>query len=264
MNWLLVVKQTLRESVRGHELTVLLALFGIVFGAVGLVVGAVGSDPSTADLLQLLLVASVLVVPLAGLLLGYPTVAKKREDGRLRLVLGQPVSRPAIVLGSYVAKVLVVGVAVLVGVLAALGGFAASSGPAVPDEVVAFVLATIALGAAYLAISVGASAASSTSKWATLNLLGVYLLLVGLWRIVPYFLLFVAEGFAFPDSVPAWVDLVAGLSPSVAFERLFGFHGIEFFVAEHYTSTAFSVAVLLGWIVLLPAAGLWRFVRTDL
>lgn len=263
MNLALVVKQSLREAVRGHQVTVLAAMFGIVFGAVGLLVGSF--DPGNTDSLRdLLLVATALVVPLVCLMLGNPVVAKKREDGRLRLLLGQPIARQTFVLGSYVANAIVLAAASVLGLAAALAGHAVLGGVAVPAFAGPLAIGTIGLGTAYLGLAVGISAASSTTKWATLNMLGIYLLLVGLWRIVPYFAVFASNGFSFPEGIPAWADLLAGLSPSVAFERLFGFYGVEFATAQSYTSTEFSVAVLLGWTVAVPAVGVWRFVRTDL
>lgn len=263
MNLPLVARQSLRESVRGNQFTVLVAMFAIVFGAIGLLVG--GMEPGDAGTLQdLLLVAASLVVPLVGLLLGQPTVAARRDDGRLRLVLGLPISRASFVLGSYVASVAVLSVAVVAGLVVTLVAHAVLGGVLVPDYIATLAGGTILLGTAYLGLALGVSAASTSTKWATLNMLGVYLLLVGLWRIVPYFGVFVANGASFPDELPAWVDLLSGLSPSVAFERLFGFHGVEFFEASHYTSTAFSVAVLAGWIVLVPLPGLVQFLRSDL
>lgn len=264
MSWLLVARQTIRESVRGKELASLVALFVLMFGSVGMLVANGSSGDATDALLDILLIAGGLIVPIAGLMLGQPLISAKREDGRLRLLFGQPISRTSLVLGSYVATILVLAASLSAGVAAATLGYLALGGDLAAEELGAFLAGTIGLGVAYLGFAVAASAASRTTRWATFNMLGVYLLFLGIWRMAPHGVLFFANGLSFPDEIPPWVDLLSGLSPSVAFERLFGFDGLGFFVAEHYTDPAFSVAVLVAWAVVLPAIGLWRFHSLDL
>lgn len=260
----LVARQVLRESLRNREALGLVVFSCLAFGVVGLVVGVVGALPEPFGLRQLLLAVAVLFVPIVSLQVGFETIADRRQDGRLRLLLAQPVSRPALVLGSYVGKVLVLAGALLAGVLAALGAHAVAGEPEVPAYVGEFLLATILLGTAYVGLAIGTSAASRTTRWGTVTILGCYLLFLGPWRILPHAVVIARNGLRMPETFPPWVDLVAGLSPTVAFERLFDVHGAWFFVAERYTSPRFSVAVLLGWALLVPAVGLWRFVRTDL
>lgn len=263
MNVRLVATQLLTESTRNRELPSVAATFFVAFAIVGLVAGWLGGSASIG-LSGLLVGAAALSVPLFGLQLGYGTIAPRRVDGRLRLVLAQPVSRRTLVAGSYVAKVVVLAVAIVAGVAGALVGHAITGDPRVPAFLARFVLATLLLGVAYVGLSVGTSAAGRTTRWGNFTIVGCYLLFLGPWRILPYVAVALANGMAFPPTFPAWADLVAGLSPSVAFERLFGFYGYRFFTASAYTSRGFSVAVLLGWSLLPPALGLWRFVRTDL
>lgn len=263
MTLTLVVRQTLRESLRNREFPSTVATCCLAFGIAGLLAGWLGGAAGIG-LPELLLGVASLTVPFLGLQLGYETLARRREDGRLRLLLAQPVSRPTLLAGSYLAKFLVLGLAICLGLVATMVGHAITGEFVVPEYVVTFAAGALLLGTAYVGLSVGASAASRTTRSGNVTVLGCYLLFLGLWRILPHAIVLLANEMSFPETFPPWVDLVAGLSPSVAFERLFGFYGVWFFEAEQYTSTEFSVAVLLGWALVLPAVGLWRFVRTDL
>lgn len=263
MSWSLVARATLRESNRGRELPLLVAMFAALFAVIGLLSGA-SSSGTTDDLVSILAVVSALVVPIVGLMLGQPAIAAKREDGRLRLLFGQPIGRPGFVVGTYLAKATVLVAALGAGLVGALVGFVVGGGSLTVDPVFRLAAWTILLGLAYLGLAIAFSAASRSTRWATFNMLGLYLALVFVWRLAPQLVLLASNGLSFPETVPSWVDLVSGLSPSVAFERLLGFNGFEFFEATHYTSTEFSLAVLAGWILLVPALGLWRFVSTDL
>lgn len=262
MTWSLVVRATLRESNRGRELPLLVGMFAALFAVVGLLVGT--ASGVTGELVDVLAVVCGLVVPIVGLMLGQPAIAAKRQDGRLRLVFGQPVGRTGFLLGTYLAKAVVLVVALAAGVVGGVVAFVAVGGSLEVDPVGGLLAWTALLGLAYLGLAIAFSAASRTTRWATFNMLGLYLALVFVWRLAPHLVLLASNGFSFPGTIPAWVDLVSGLSPSVAFERLLGFHGFAFFEATQYTSTAFGLAVLAVWILLVPALGLWRFVSTDL
>lgn len=258
----LVARATLRESNRGMELPLLVAMFAALFAVVGVLSGA--SSGSVGDLVDILAAVCALVVPIVGLMLGQPAIAAKREDGRLRLLFGQPIGRTGYLAGTYLAKAIVLLLALAAGVIGAIVAFVGVGGSFAVDPVLRLAAWTALLGLAYLGLAVAFSATSRTTRWATFNMLGLYLGLVFVWRLAPHLVLLLGNGLSFPETVPPWVDLVSGLSPSVAFERLLGFNGVEFFEATNYTSTEFSLAVLAVWIVLIPALGCWRFVSTDL
>lgn len=265
----LVARQVLRESVRNRDFPTVVAAISTLFCVGGGLAGYLVPRSELLDFSHVLLGAAVVAVPFFGLQLGYQTVGRRREDGRLRLLLAQPISRSTFVAGSYAGKLVVLAVAIVFGVGGALVGHAITGDVVVPEFLTRFALATLLLGAAYVGISVGLSAAFRTTRWADGALLLVFLLSLGPWRILPHAAFVASKGIAtreivLPATFPAWVDLVAGLSPTVAFERLLGFHGMYVFTAEQYTSTQFSIAVLLCWALLAPALGIWRFGRTDL
>lgn len=264
----LVVRQSLRESWRNRELPGIVILFVVMFGLLGLVYGQfMGSDAWTVDRFMLVpLYISALFVPMIGIVLGNNLVAGPREDGRLRLVLGQPLSRSAFVTGQYLAKATILTLAVGLGGLAFVAVALAVGPPLDVGQFGLLTLLTIGLGLAYLGIAVAVSTVYRTTDWTTFTMFSVFLVLVLVWRLVPAGALFVTNGFSFPESAPAWTTLAEGLSPSVAHEFLF-----DLLIADAAISTpdgtgspALYLGVLLAWIVAVPLAATWRFRSRDL
>lgn len=269
MNTLLIVRRTVRESVRDREFPGVVFLFVFVFGALGAyysyLEGNAGWD--TAAFLRFPLYVSMILVPMVGVLLGNDLVAGPREDGRLRLLLGQPISRLSVLVGGYVAKAIVLVVSIAAGGLAAVVASRALGSSLAVDVFGRFVLLTIGLGLAYLGVSVAISALFRSTEWTTFAIFSVFLVFVLVWRFVPSGIALVGNGLEFPETQPAWVALAEGLSPSIAYEYLVD----TYVVAETVPSRpnadstpAISTAVLLWWIGLVPALAYWRFRSTDL
>lgn len=265
MSILLITRQALRDSYRGRELLVTSLLFAVVFGVMSAIVTAQIAGNITQDITKGLRLTASVLVPVTVLSIGQPVVAGRREDGRLRLVFGQPVSRVAVVLGTYLAKLCVIVVMLLVGLVVAVG-IPVSQGRIVSIGAVAtFAAKTLLLAVAYLSIAVGFSASSRSTRWSTLAMFGVFLGFLLVWRFLPYAYFLLSDGPFLRKAYPAWVDLVTGLSPSVAYERLVGFYGPPApFKATAYISPQFSLGVLGLWTVVPLAVGIWRFVSTDL
>lgn len=269
MNWPLVARQHLRESWRSRELPAYAAVFAVLFGALGAFYArvVVADGGGTGVFLSLPVLLSIPLVPVVGILLGGDTVAGPREDGRLRLVLGQPVSRSDVVVGGYAAKA-----AVLLVTLAAAGVatllVTALLGATFPVDVLGrFLLLAAALGVAYLGIAVAAGATLRTTSETTVAKFAAFLLLVVFWRFFPGGVAYAVNGFEPLATTPPWVDLATGLSPSLAFEYLVD----AFLDAEnvpsgptHYDDPLIYVAVLAFWSVVVPALAVWRFNATDL
>lgn len=266
----LIARQTLRESWRNREFPGVVALFVIVFGLLGIVFTEfVGSDAWDMDrFLQVPLFICIVLVPMIGIVLGNDLVSGSREDGRLRLVFGQPVSRWGFVIGNYLAKAAILVLALLLGGLAFIAVSLALGAPLDVESFVRFTLLTILLGLAYFSIAIAVSTLFKTSDWTTFAMFSVFLALVLLWRLVPAGFVFVTNGFEFPETDPAWMTLAEGLSPSVAFEFLFdsllGTEAVAISTPNGVGSPAVYAAVLFGWVLLVPALAIWRFRSTDL
>jgi ABC-2 type transport system permease protein len=269
MSWLLVARQRLRESWRSRELPSYVVVFAAVFGAIGAFYARVVAPDGggTSQFLSLPVLLSIPLVPAVGILLGNDVVAGPREDGRLRLLLGQPVSRTDVVGGGYAAKAVV-----LLATFAAAGVatllVTALLGTTFPADVLARLLLLAAgLGVAYLGIAVAASATFRTTSATTVATFGAFLLFVVFWRFIPDGVAYAANGFEPLAATPPWVDLANGLSPSLAFEYLVD----AYLEAEnvpsgptHYDEPLIYVGVLLWWGVALPALAAWRFAGADL
>lgn len=268
MNWPLVARQHLRESWRRREFPAYVAAFAVIFGALGVFYARVfGPGGGPARFLPVPVYLTIPLVPVVGILLGGDVVAEPREDGRLRLVLGQPLSRTDVVVGGYVAKAAVL----LATLLAAAFGLLAGSwllGAGFPVPVLSrFTLLAAGLGLAYLGITIAAGTVLRTTGGTTTAKFGAFVVFVLFWRVVPRGVAYAANGFEPPSSPPPWVDLATGLSPSIAFEYLVD----AFLEAEnvpsgptHFDDPAIYVGVLFVWAVFVPALATWRFNTTDL
>lgn len=268
MSTRLVARQTLREAYRNRWLPAVVVLFGLLFGLFGLFFGwyAAKGGGEAGTLLVFAVLAASILVPAVGSIVGHGAVAGQREDGRLRLVLGQPISRRDVVVGAYAANAVVLLVAICVaGAAAALGTAVAGVTPPVED-LGRFVLGTCLLGLSYLGIAIAASATFRRTDTTAMVAFGSVLLFLLFWRLLPDAVLLVADVLELSVTRGPWADLVAGLSPSVAYERLLapvvpldGLLG-----SRYYDSVEFGAAVLGFWIVVVPALALWRFRSTDL
>lgn len=269
MSLLLVFRQQLREANRTRELPGIVLLFVLIYGLLGLYHGAIYADAGndTTDFLLFPWMVSLLLVPMVGLLLGNNLVSGPREDGRLRLVFGQPVSRVAFFLGGYLASALVLVLAVAAGGLTMIAAIAALGTAVDVGAILTFVGLSILVGLAFTGIAVSISAFARTTDWTAFAMFAAFLVFVIVWRLVPSGVVFVANGFEWPASDPAWLDPAEGLSPSVAYDFLLAeLTDVDVLLgsASQVTEPALYLGLLLLWTVLLPAASLWRFTATDL
>ncbi|ELY81325.1 ABC transporter permease [Natrinema gari] len=263
MNWQLIARKEIGDAIRNRQLYALAATFALVFAVLAaLHVREVDRGyASPGDLVNLFALASMLLVPVAGLLLASSAIVRRRSNGQLTLLLGLPHDRRDIVLGTYVGRYAILLASLLVSVFAGVA-VVFGTGHAVPTAtVLGYLLASAGLGLAYLAIAIGISTTVRTQTWATFAVFGALFLLLFVWRFVPEGLAYVAAGFEEPTTQPWWTAYVGALSPSLAYEWL-----LEPVLgsAADRTLVWFSAAVLLGWGAVAPIVGYWRFVATDL
>lgn len=269
MSWVLVARQQLRVSWRRREIPAYVVGFALLFGALGAfyarVVAPDGRGPGAFLTLPVLLV--VPVVPAVGLMLADDLVAGPREDGRLRLMLGQPVSRADVVIGGYVAKASVL-VATLVGAGVAALLVSTLLGSGFPAGVlVRLLLLATGLGVAYLGIAVAADAMVRTTSASTAAKFALYVTSVIFWRFLPDGLAYATNGFEPVATSPPWTELVAGLFPSLAFEYLVGTFLEVADVLDgptHYDHPLIYVGVLAWWGFVGPGLAVLWFDATDL
>lgn len=273
MSWEVVARKDFQDSVRSRWLQGLTVLFVVlVAGVIWVLRPGPGETVSSNQVLNSLLLKDALVttlVPLIALVVAYNAVVGERESGSLKLLLSLPHSRADVVAGKVIGRSAAFGVAVLVGFL--LPALALALGP-LQFEVgsfVGFTLLTALLGAVFVAIAVGASAAVPSNTLAIGITVGLYFLFVPLWGAVqiPLQLYFQVS------SPPAWLSLTGPevirllrlLNPTGAFKIVTNAYlGSTLFAGDQARLHLGATAMLLAWLLAPPLFGLWRFERADL
>ncbi|MDZ7701969.1 MAG: ABC transporter permease subunit [Halobacteriales archaeon] len=289
MRWLVVARREGRDVARSRALRALVALFVLV-GIAAVAVPATAFDGRLpADRALAFLVAPLkLVVGLAGLLAGQGAIAAPRTGGQLKLTLGLPIPRTALVLGAFLGRAVVVLAGTAAGLLAVAMALVVVHGT-LPTALLGEFAALLGLFAVTAtAVGVGLSAASPTRGVAAAAALGAFVLFQFFWGVVPGGVHYAIEGSLPGTVVPPWVVLLERLQPFAAFEA----------AAEHllpaaggavrlsgegaaatgsgpssarlagdppaYLGLWAAVATLAGWAVGALAIGAARFARADL
>ena len=273
-----IVAKEFERSIRSYTLLALSALF--VFSAGGLAAIAWvpimfrGSpvDTSTLALLNSMRQPTVVLVPAIGIALGYAAIVGEVERGSIKLVLGLPVRRGAVVLGALFGRTAVLGVAVLVGygVVGAIAlGFYATFDAA---AFLGYSLLTVVYGMTYVAIATGFSAFARSRGGALFGAIALYALFMLFWDLLMIGLQYATVGATLPESgLPVWVQFVGLLNPANAFTV-----AARGLVPEYAAVTTLpesdavvlqptvAVGILLAWIVVPIALGYLRFRVADL
>ena len=240
-----------RLAMRGRWAIALTGLFAIfTLGLLtfsGAEVGPEGYDRTVASVAAL----AVYLVPLAAIAFGYDAVVGAEETGWLQALFAQPVRRGSIVLGTFAGRAVVLAGAVIVG-FGAPGLFVLQEfGVAGWPTYVGFVLATVALALAFLALGVLVSTLAPGKTLA----LGLALL-AWAWFVLVHDLLALGliAAFGLPDAA---ITAMVLSNPTGVFRVLvlsgLGAAGEAGFAAIHAAapvSPAVLVATLLAWIAL--------------
>ncbi|WP_313692076.1 ABC transporter permease subunit [Halorarum halobium] len=216
-----LARKDVRDASRSRTVWALTAVF-TAFALLGVsLLAVVGAGGATAlQAVGALTLPSVLLVPLAAIVVGYVAVVGESRDGSLKLLLGFPVSRAAVLAGKLLGRTAVVAGSIAVafavaGVLgvALYGGFSAV-------RYAAFTLATVGLGVAFVGFAVGVSAAVDTRGKALAAAAGAYFLLVLFWQPLVAGIYYVAAGDLPGATVPSWYLFLERLSPTMAYQVL--------------------------------------------
>ncbi|MFC7136684.1 ABC transporter permease [Halobaculum litoreum] len=284
-----VARVDLRTAVRSRMVWWLTGVLTVLSVLGTSLVALLGVEGATAvDAVGTLSLPAVLLVPLASIVVGYVAVVGERRSGSLKLLLGFPVSRAAVVAGKLAARTATVALAVLVA-FAASGVVAGLLYGGVPaGRYAAFALATVGLGVAFAGLAVGVSAGVATRGRALAFAVGSYLLLVLFWQPVVAGVHYAATGTLPGAVVPAWYLLLERLSPVGAYQTLMraaldtGATASVFAVrppaasaaplstqlggdpVPWYLSDAAAALVLCAWAALPVVVGYLRFRGRDL
>jgi Cu-processing system permease protein len=171
-----IVRKELRDARRNRWLlgyATALAILGLVAAWAGLrtsegvALATYGRTAATVTNLCLML------APLASLILAAGTIAGERDRGTLEYLLAQPIDRHHLLLGKYIALLLALAVATLLGFAPAAAVIAARAGAMALAHFLIFPAIAILLAAAMLAIglvlSVRAASAVAAQGYAVLT-----------------------------------------------------------------------------------------------
>jgi Cu-processing system permease protein len=139
---------------------VLMATFNVVLTIAGNApTGVLGAGPMTVAITSITTL-SVYLMPLIGLLLSFDAISGEAERGTLTLSLSYPLSRAEILLGKFLAHLLVLGVAVAIGlsITAAIIAFRHEVTATEWRALIVLYVTSLALGATFLGLGYTISA----------------------------------------------------------------------------------------------------------
>lgn len=160
-----------------------------------------------------------IIVPIIAIAMSYDAVAKERMQGSLELLLSRPASRTGVAVGKFLGSFLSVGLPMLGVLLGVVVGVAAATGK-FPDSVfvVAFMIGTLGLIAAYVLIMQIFSTLAKSPGNAILAAIVVWLVFNLVWSLV---VTGVQTAFHIETGTPAYFSLYTATSlfnPTLVFE----------------------------------------------
>ncbi|MFC7074174.1 ABC transporter permease [Halovenus rubra] len=271
MSWRAVARKDFLDATRSKMLWGLLVVFIGYLGIVSYL--SQGGDAELLEFIELTAQGFVLFVPLVSIILGYKSIIDERESGTIALLLSLPHSRRDMVVGKFVGRTVVLAIPVLVSLLGASAVIVLLFDSFPVIDYVLFALLSVALGAAFLGISVGLSMSTTVNRRVTAGAFGAYVVLGVLWKQIMDAMLVILWRFENGVLVdrPAWAMFVQMASPMESFDRLTAAL-FDLDIATAYTAADapwvvdawVAVLVLVGWVVLPLGIGYIRFSIADL
>ena len=291
----LLVRKEFVDSMRSRGLWAATALLTLVTsGAVFLPSVALDSvDPAVVP--QYMLAPVTTFVSITALVTGYLAIAGERDTGSIKTLFGLPYTRRDVVVGKYLGRAAVVGVAVLVSFLAAGVVGVAMYGSLPYGSYVRLGLLTVVLAVAFVGIAVAISAGVASRSRAMTLAVGAFFVFELLWSTLARGVYYVVTLGDLPGvTVPAWYVFVQRASPGGAFKTATetflpgdvagvqisaggsaqsanGASGVAPTLAERlggevpfYLDDWFALVVLACWLVVPILVGYLRFERADL
>ncbi|SDL89798.1 ABC-2 type transport system permease protein [Halogranum gelatinilyticum] len=274
MSWQAVARKDFEDAVRSRWLLGLTTLFTLLVSlAVYIVRPAGGGTFSSNAVLNSIVVkdgVTTTLIPLIALVMAYSAVVGERASGSLKLLLSLPHSRADVVFGKVLGRSGAIALPVVVGFL--LPALLLALGPLnfAVGSYVGYTLLTAFLGCVFVGIAVGFSAAMASQRLAMAGAMGLYLLFVPLWGAVQFPLQIYLQ---LSGGVPGWLPLTGPeifrllrlLNPTGSFKIVSGaFLNGQLFTGGSANLHVAAATMLVGWLLLPPLLGLWKFERADL
>ncbi|MGM0605014.1 MAG: ABC transporter permease subunit [Halobacteriota archaeon] len=279
MTWRSIARKDFEDAVQSRSvwgLSALFVLYAVVmtYGYAEVpILGGMG-NPTLGGLVFFLGGGVGLFISITSIVVCYRSIAGERELGSVKLLLALPHTRFDVLFGKVVGRTGVLVLPLLVGLGSGITLGTVLIGSGSVRSTVLFLGWTVFFALAYVSIIVGISAMTgSTTRAATLSV-GFFFFVELLWDVVPFALLFVVNGFSFPQSQPDWVYIVTQIPPSEAY-----FSGLLALLPDvspggsaaqsggadaFYAVPELGMVVLVGWLLVPLAIGYVTFSRADL
>lgn len=272
MTWAAVARNDLRGATDERGVWLLVAGFVVVFA--GLVALLVQVDTAQFEpYLDLLAPGVGLLVPLAGIVLGYEVVVGERESGTAVLALSMPNGRLDLLAGKLLGRTALLVAAVGIG--SAAGGLlgAVTLSGFDPIRYLGLTVATVGYGVVFCWLAVGLSALLPSTRRVIGAAFGAYIGLGLSWNVLVdavVLVLFRFRGTALVDP-PTWAVAATFVGPRTAFNYLLA-TGVDagavppvaVDATAWFVTAPVAVLALACWAVLPVLVGYVSFRRHDL
>jgi ABC-2 type transport system permease protein len=272
VSWRAIALNDLRVAGQRRGTLALSVGFFLGFGGLAALLVQLGF-PDFEGYLDLLAPGAGLLVPLAGIVVGYETVVGERESGTAVLALSMSNSRADLVLGKLVGRTTIL--------LATIAGPAALTGLGMAVTFPAFdaaryaglVLVAAGYGVVFLWGATALSMSLSSSRRVIVVAFGVYIWFTLVWNVavdVAVTVLYRFQGTPLADP-EAWVTFVKFVGPSISFNYLLGelldagsVPPAVVGASEWFVSPTGAILALVGWTFIPVVVGYLSFVGGDL
>lgn len=278
MSWQTIAKKDIKDSVRSRGLwaiiVVFLALIMLISWLLSPGDGGDGTLLASAGLSFFL--GILLFVPLAGLFISLKSVVREKESGSINILLSLPHTRLDMLIGKFVGRSVVLGIAILAAFGPATVYLLVVAGAGSAYELFALVVSILLFGLLFVGVGVGLSALVNSETQAAIYGVVIFFLLY-LW--FPILLQldvnppdFVVRFWLFAMFLDFFFLLLSFQNPevpdasSVAYDdfEVNSFNEVTLGSQEFFLQHWFVFFILAAWILLPLGLGYYRFSRQDI
>ena len=272
MSALAVAKKDFRDVRRAKIVWFVGALYAVFMALLVFVAQDGSADPNVLNALWNLTAVGAMFIPLIALVTAYLAIAGERESGGIKYMLSIPNTRRDVVLGKFLTRTAIVSASIVVAFL--VGGALALVWYPEPkvDTFATMTVLTILYALTYVAVAIGISAATASRSRAmggsiafffatsVLNVAGPLQLAID----------YLVNDLAGLDVSLYQIAFVQSLvSPTAAYINSTGLAFPEGFNTippnlPWFLQGETMIVVMLGWLVVPLALGIWQFERADL
>ena len=281
MSVLAVAEKDFRDAIRSRLIIVVAVMF-VAFTGGGVVLGETNLVTATSEnlvglILAVLLLGTSTFIPLVAIGVAYRAIAGERASGSLKVLLSLPNSRLDVILGKFLGRSAVIGLAILVGFVSLILAAALTfSGDIQAEIILGFMLTALFLAIVFVSVAVGVSAFSDSTFIAAVGSFGLWVLFQFAWNGVLFLIGYVVNVFEAPNwgtDPPTWVEVLIVVNPMTAFEQSTRWllrrldenrEVVQESADAFYLEPWFGFVVLALWIVLPLVVGYLRFESADL